>query len=270
MNNMSKWTAEDDSFLKENYLNTEYKELVKILNKPIHAINYRLGILNLSKLKSVKDDFFSNKDLLTSYLAGNIAADGSLDDKRNRLCFNISYKDIDFLHMIKEILGFTGKVNIVEREFTSFKETQKSGGIFKSASIHISSKRILEDLGTNYNIFPRKSATLLPPTLNDFNQELAYIKGYLDGDGHILIHNNRIMFGFIGTKEVLEWIHLKLNKIEPFQIKILEQKPSPNCHTLRITGKKAYKILKFLYNIETPMLERKWSKVVKMKQIYEK
>lgn len=199
----------------------------------------------------INSTFFSKPNLLNSYWAGFIAADGCVIDTNGNqkiLTIELAIKDYKHLLVFKNTLKVNKKIAIY-----------KNG---KSCRVSIGSNKLCEDLYKNFNIVPRKSLTLKPPKNLTNKQALAYIIGYIDGDGSIFYmkrkHFNKIYkylrLDVIGTKKLLTYIKKYINK----DIKILKR-PTESNFRLILDGKKAKTVLYSLNKINVPKLTRKWS-----------
>lgn len=140
------------------------------------------------------DDFFNDKSLVSCAYAGMIAADGCIGDKgvkQPRISLSLDSKDVEYLDLMKCALG---------------------GTVTSSRSMstwRASSAKMAKALDENFNIRPRKSLTLTPPEGLSADQSLAFIAGYIDGDGCYGLHDykSRPTLQILGTKAVLEWIN---------------------------------------------------------------
>jgi len=214
------------------------------------------------------EDYFSVPNLKNSYWAGFIAADGCILDKadgQNSLKIALSVKDEDKLIEFKNDIQYNGIIS---------KRLPCSNGFINGRQIHnnglielkIRSQQICNDLGTIFNIHPRKSLTHEPPIDLTFEQELAFIIGYIDGDGWISVLQNKnikhpIIFGILGTSNFLTWTNQKIHQLSMFDSKMNVNKTKDNVYRLTGTGRFAYDVLKYLETILVPKFERKWSNV---------
>lgn len=187
--------------------------------------------------------FFSEVNQLNSYWAGFIAADGCVNTGRDRIEI-VTHGD-DALHLagFKELIRTDNKLQI------------RTDGCVKLA---VTSTQWREDLEANFNIHPKKSLTLLPPSLKRAADRKAFITGYIDGDGHIGVKRDaKSSWGYIriyivGTKEVLEWIAKEVGV--PAAVR-----PKENVFAVEWAGWNAYKIYNDLWNPRLPILGRKWT-----------
>lgn len=204
-------------------------------------------------------DFFRNINSISCYWAGFIGADGCLYERYKQLSFDLKITDACHLLKFCKDTDSTEKVKAVYR---------KDKGLW-AAQLYIRGvDQWFTDLGTVFNITPRKSLTLKPPAeLYEDSHILSYIKGYIDGDGCIgkyymkpqdrwdwVIHSR-------GTKEVLEYLKFHFDRIVPAEgrkrIANVTTKP-PIQYVVR--GSRAERIIDLLSRIETPCLHRKWDK----------
>jgi hypothetical protein len=207
------------------------------------------------------ENYFAEKSLQACYWAGFISADGCIA-KDKILSIGLSIKDKILLDNFKQDICFEGPVTITKQN--------------KIIYLRINSNKICDDLANIFNIHPRKSLNHEPPIGLTEEQELAYIIGYIDGDGCISIIRNRInssngymqnyrypiSLDVCGTYIFLNWLILKLKNITETNFngkpRIITNKKISKFST---QGKFAYEILLYLKNIKIKKLERKWNKV---------
>lgn len=253
-NNLTK--KEQNKFIHNNYTILSRKEMAYFLNKKPHQIKYMMRCLNLkSPLKnershSLNEDAFSSPLSLEScYWAGFIAADGCIIKNNMSVC--LSRVDVKHLKKLRAFLQSTRKI------------TQSK--INTNTIFTVASKKIVQDLQKNFNIGPRKSLTLTPPKKLNRNQSLAYIIGYIDGDGTIGKHSIKyknskyeyVRLRIIGTPFVLSWINL----IFRTNSKIIVHCNS-KIYISSYSNQQLLKTLKiFTKQHKLPILKRKWNKI---------
>jgi hypothetical protein len=209
----------------------------------------KLGQFKASKIN--RNAFSKPLALKACYWAGFIAADGNLRKsgaKEITLALNI--KDKNHLFGLKNYIKYRGKIRL--RNYLS------SGKICR---ISFTNAKIYDDLMKNFNIIPKKSLILNPPKNLTNKQSLAYIIGYIDGDGYITSFLSKgrtikqLKFDILGTKELLFWIKEKLS----LQSSNLLKLSNKNTYRLSVGGNiKAGKILRSLKKVKVPKLQRKW------------
>jgi hypothetical protein len=249
---------EDIDFIIENYGNITRNKIAKLICVTEGQIKYIAKKYDLKSnlqpiRKNVYDNAFSQKTLQNCYWAGFIAADGciSADGKRVKIC--LGRKDLNHLIKLKEFLK-------AEREISLSK-------INSNTYLTVNSPQMVNDLRNNFNIMPQKSLTLESPKNLSYKESLAYIIGYIDGDGTIGINTTKYKYKIyknlrlriIGTPLFLEWVNniLKSNAI-----------PVQHCrskiHIISIgeTNKCLKLLKKTIMGNNLPALNRKWDKVV--------
>jgi hypothetical protein len=240
-----KWLDEDIQYLKTNFGKIKASEIACILGRSYDAIHKKaqslklVGDKGINRKYSVNDKFFSVLDIKRGYWSGFIAADGCITN--NYIKIMLSIVDIDILNQFKKDIEYTGPIYIDKKR--------------KRCSLEFRSKQMINDLNSIWNIRPKKSLVLGPPIQNiGKNNILAYIKGYIDGDGSIYKENKRdyLRISIIGTIQLLTWIKENLN------IRSSNIMKNKNVYTLRYSGKYANIIYNELFDIDTFVLKRKW------------
>lgn len=255
------WTEKEILFLKQKYPQNTATILTKILKRTKIAINCKANSLGIkSSLIGISnkryyfiENFFSKPNLINSYWAGFIAADGCINDKRHgqkQIRIGLADKDISILKRFKRDIEFTGEVKVRKN----------------SVNLDITSNKLCLDLKNNFNITPRKSLTLKPPKNLTKNCEAAFIIGMIDGDGYIRSYRkNKLRLSLVGTYEELFFVHrflLKLNKNLIFnQLPIYKK---DNVYIYELYSTKAEILLRYLYKLNIQKLNRKWDVVKKV------
>ena len=259
------WTEEEDQFLKDNYENGYMSDIIEKLDRTIAAVRSRgrkLGLKrsfndHINKKIELNHNFFNKPNILNSYWAGFIAADGNLHSSRNVLTICLAKTDRKLLERFAEDINFNGTLYNTKNKL--------NGKILHKVRIEVSSKKIKEDLIKNYNIFPKKSLTLEPPENLNLVQSLSFIKGNLDGDGSIINTKSKgkrqCRIQFLGTKSLLLWIENILKNNLNLKGNPQVNKTPYNMYELRFNGIDAKEIHKILSRVISPSLDRKWNKI---------
>jgi len=204
---------------------------------------------NLGRKYCANKEFFAVPNMLNSYWAGFLAADGNIRPHRKRISVKLHIKDASHLEKFREALEYTGKVYRYE----------------KDASLEIACPEMADDLVRNFNVTPKKSFTLEPPFLTDEDMICAFIVGLIDGDGSITIkdairHYPRI--AIYGTQAILKWVQTYFDKWSPitnYKRSEVCFVPQHNLYAYRIGATRAINMGKKLMQPDLPRLERKWN-----------
>ena len=254
------WSTQEDLCIITHYASTSVAELCNLLpNRTAKSIIHRKKTLNLdfdkrklNRKYNINMNYFSIPTIENSYWAGFIAADGCLSPKKHLVSFGQKAEDGYLLEQLTKDCGFTGEV----RYFTTKDD-------YEVASLFIwGVEQWFTDLKKNFNITPQKSLTLKPPKIIDEENIIAFIRGYIDGDGGIYPTNgpNTWTINITGTYEMLWWIsNYFLSIISEIKARPYKHK---NIWAYSPSGERAIKILKKLLEIETPYLIRKWQPVI--------
>lgn len=156
-----------------------------------------------SKNAELRSDYFSVPNLHNSYWAGFIAADGNVYKRKagnRQAIIKIALKSEDDKHLEKFAQAIAHNKKIYHGSIKTL------GREYSYSSIAVSSNIMAKDLESNFNITERKSLTLKPPTHLSEENAIAFIAGYIDGDGSYTHSYGRPILSVVGTKEMLEWI----------------------------------------------------------------
>lgn len=237
------------------------KQVANLLPNRTHiAIKHKRQQLNMgfewrgnTKYK-LNHDFFAFVTPLTSYWAGFIAADGNISKTQNCLRISLKMADKKHLERLKKDLQFTGPIKDTIKK--CFDKT------YEQALLQVSSKKILFDLKKNFNIIPNKTFKIQPPKFKDISLELAFISGYLDGDGSVSGRGPSIQI--TGNSQMLKWIKSVFDCFSPnlkeYKNADVRQitKAADGICSYNIYGKRVDKIIKAILAMKLPLLERKW------------
>ena len=172
------------------------------------------------------------------------------------LCFALKVSDKYHVRRFADAVGYNGVV----------KERLWKG--YTSAIVEICGcDSLASALRDNFKIVPRKSLILQPPNL-DGNLRLAFIKGYLDGDGCIRLEKGRLELSCTGTFKMLCWIQQTFDEIIPPAGKMhakTRQRKKRKVADYKVTGARAFAILRKILFLDLPGLQRKWEQVAKFK-----
>lgn len=274
---MNEWSEEECQILKTYYGQILNREICQyyLPSKNCNAIYYKAKCLGLKSQDRrgrqrqyfFNHNYFSIPNVENSYWAGYIAADGCLYKCSNKPTLTLVCKkeDVEILESFKSATGATNKINLRKsgpiKGFNSNKEyIRKEQKVLK----FFNCEKWTIDLCNHWNIIPRKTGILQPPNINIDKYIIAYICGYIDGDGWITITNKNKIFslGLVGNYDLLIWIQTNLQRFLPTLS--WESKPYKhvgNCYKLSYSCNKAVSIFKFLKNqIDLPFrLNRKWN-----------
>jgi hypothetical protein len=196
---------------------------------------------------------FDNDDLTTWYLVGLLAADGCIDEANNRVRLTLHSRDLKTVNLLKEHfkydgpLYFRGGGKYVGCEFTGVPD-------------------IVNTLVNRFNITQNKTATIKPPeNIPTVNHALAYIIGYIDGDGCIASSHGNQIITIIGTCDILQFIKNVFSSYCNIDTTIKKIKNTNMVYKLSFggnlkTGKYIYLRNKLL-SIDVPKMDRKWCKI---------
>jgi len=200
-------------------------------------------------------NYFDIPNMENCYWAGFIAADGCITSS-SHIKIKLSNKDSKHLQLFAGDVSFTGIL---------YEYNRKSNfGKFPSSELYFSNGlQWITALENNFNIGPQKSLTYTHPDNLTDEQSLAFIKGYIDGDGHVSRHP-KFRIGAIGTLDTLTWIQQHFDRISPAKsLNKLSAKPraikNVNAFYYEVGYNRAKIIIDVLAKLDTPTLERKWN-----------
>lgn len=206
----------------------------------------------------VNRKYFSRPNTSNSYWAGFLAADGYIKSK-NTVCCSICLKDKVQLEDFKQDCGFEGKIY-------EYHNPTSYGEGYRASLTVCDVDRWVDDLAKNFKVVPKKSLILERPELS-YKNSLAYIKGYIDGDGCISTYKSNgrefIELTILGTEDVLSWIKDIFDKIAPNtkSVSCVRKKDDSNIFVYKVSNARARRVLAKIENSCGFGLKRKWDKV---------
>ncbi len=226
--------------------------------------------MNIKKIYDCNENTFKIDSPESFYLAGFIAADGSVQYRKYSKILKIalSKKDINHLEKIKNIL----KSNHPIKEY-KVKKSKLVNSDNDCVELQITSKVLVEDL-KKFNIIPNKTKIYeMPEWLINHKMISHFMRGYFDGDGTItccgLLEGRSILqlnFSILGTEKFLQQyqqILLKNCKIK--EAKICKRS---SIYKLSYSGNNTVgNIFDFLYQNQNICLTRKYLKFLTILQL---
>jgi hypothetical protein len=269
------WTSQEDAILRERFAScSSIEEVVPYLpGRTYNAIRTRanayLGV-KIKKLPVHDTHCFDVPDEINCSWAGYLAADGCVSDK-GRLTLGIASKDRAHIEALVLYMGFTGRIWDYTKSYTDLKVKKYGKVSTYSGTCHISTLQIqcpavCVQLARHWNITPRKTRTLQPPNLTDDRLIMAYLSGFIDGDGWIIEDKStkhpQYSIAVMGTKEMMEWTKAVFDRLTPYLITAkLQPTESDNIYDYKVSGVKAFWLAKLFLTLDIPRLDRKWDKM---------
>lgn len=190
--------------------------------------------------------FFSSPNIRNCYWAGFIAADGYIRKDGKTLEISIHEKDRCLLEAFKTDLQYEGLL--------------KHRKNLNQCRLIVKDRQIVNDLQSNFSIFNKKSLVLKPPRLGQINS-LAFIKGYIDGDGSIYYNKQgNLKIKVVGTLKMLKWIRKTLKEVNKERIGKCKISKTSSIYEWALHGKNAVYFLNVFNKLDTYALARKWEK----------
>lgn len=275
-----KWTNREDETLRSYFGKISRQALADLLpNRSLNGISYRArtigckpydyairGKLNRGKHRrySIDLSFFDRPNLLNCYWAGFIAADGCIKSERSEVVIVLQARDKQHLENFREACNFTGPIKTLQPKNSSpiNGRSIKSGPAVRLEFYGV--HQWINSLEQNFKIAKRKSLTLEPPNLDD-KLAMAFITGYLDGDGCIGYNKctRQYSMRFRGTKNMLEWIKANFDKLVPAINRRAAKVGKWDGHfSYVVSGSRALVVIKKLGQLPLQKLVRKWTKII--------
>src|ERR1035438_6643817 len=243
---------ENNLTLKEIALN--YGCDAHVIKSRLNEAGYTLRSASHIPKYSHNETFFDTPNVLNSYWAGVISADGCILQRvgvSDTISLDTHYKDICQLERYKNDIQFNGPI----LEYKNMRTIRIHKANKLSAALH-----------ENFNIVPRKTKILTPPNINSEDCVKSFIIGYIDGDGCVRIRgtssgNPQILLNIVGTRSLLAWIREHFNDWVPIVRSNIKFEIKGDVCSYTVVGERAYKLLTMLRGCGIVCLNRKWNRI---------
>ena len=178
------YTMTKDDFLKFRAGGFTFAQIGSYFDLTERQVNYRTKKwgLDYSKKKELNETFFSSNTKASNYWAGFLAADGWIEGERNRVGLALQSQDIEHLEKFKKAVESSHDICPFMNN-TAYR-------------IRFNSEVMVQDLASIFNIIPAKTHTYKLPYFTDNYLLLEFLRGYIDGDGHLhKTNSNRVDLG---------------------------------------------------------------------------
>lgn len=244
----------EEQFKKHNGSSVEVAKATGFKRDTLLEWCYKFNIANssneLKRKYSINESYFNKIDTeKKSYFLGFLMADGAINKNCNKLQFNLQREDEYIIKEFCEEINYLG--NIEHHE----------DNVRKISSVNICSKKIITDL-IYHGIVPKKTGKEIMPDTIDKKLIKHFIRGFIDGDGHIGKTCKKISICSTSLNilySIKYFLEEKLN-IKEYEV---EWKPltskNKKLFYYEIYSDSAIKVLNFLYNEATIFLKRKYN-----------
>lgn len=253
-----------DLYVNHKYTYKKIAEIYGLNRKTVSNILRKNGVtsnpkytreINCEKLRKynykVADNIFRKINTEEkAYWLGFLYADGYISEHSNTISLSLKEEDIEHIYKFRSFLGLEEKPIRAKRKNINNKIKISYEFSFNS----FEAKECLIQLGCT----PNKTFTLKFPTKNQVPGRLIqhFLRGYIDGDGCIYVHQNKISVEVLGTYSFLDgykkWISLGNSRIYDIKNSKIKRVINSNLQAKQILNK--------IYKNASVFLERKYIK----------
>lgn len=277
-----RWSPTEDRILECHWAQATRAEIAdKLPGRTASSVGQRARKLGLTRDSTAiqvlantrythDKTFFAEPNLQNSYWAGFLAADGCIKPRRT-LSLSQNPDDVTHLAQFCRAIQFTGPIRYNPPRRNN-PLVAHGRGIFE-VSIHGSDK-LIADLEQNFMVTRRKSNTLNPPMGLNRENELAYIAGYIDGDGSVFVSDRKRGYPsdryptivVVGLKSVVGWIRETIldefyGSLETTKNPEMTFHKSANRYCFRVHGTRASRFASWIYDYQITVMGRKWNTI---------
>lgn len=271
------WTKDDDELLKKNFHTHTYRELSNMLLRTECAVRHhanRIGLkksnkpLNPKSIYNYNVDYFENIDTEEkAYWLGFIMADGYVSSSLSSCELGIELSSRDIVHLKKFNKCINGNVQV--KEFVKPGHFLLSGRKIpdtKMCSIRLYKRKIVDDIIKQGVVKNKTYIQKIPPIYNDEKLNIAFLRGYFDGDGSFCINQKTKSCQFDITSinlKILEYWRVDLYKkynITSYISSSKNKDSTVECYKLHFKGlENSYKFGQLIYSNSNISLDRKYN-----------
>lgn len=176
-----------------------------------------------------------------AYWLGFFLADGYINEERKFL--SVKLGAIDKKHLEKLAIFFGDKIESVKPDNNCY-------------FIQFSSSELVQDL-LKYNLHQNKSMQEIPYVFNNKKLEIAYIRGMIDGDGHV----EDGYFKYVGSLASCEYMKNFFGNYYKYNSNCSYIYSHDKIYSFEIRSQKVNQILKTIYSNATVFLDRKYQTI---------
>ena len=211
------------------------------------------------KFHRTKYDYLVDFDVIDTefkaYFLGLSAADGNMCRREESVFYRITLqeRDKELLEKIRDIICPDYKLGLGKPKNPRH-QTHYTFRLHGSAVC---------DALEKHGIVPKKTFILKPPKNLSLHLIRHWIRGYTDGDGHVIKMGDRLVVGVAGTFDVLQFISDAIRRDLGFATTVRpssahKRQSAPHItYSLGVWSNKAKLVLHYLYEGATIYMERK-------------
>jgi len=275
----NKWSDKENNIMFKYYETESKSKILNLLpNRSWDNITHHAQTLNINRL-----DYYHNTTRNTNvgvlldetnqsyYYIGLLMADGYFTNKK--LVFSQTLKSKDTVFNFGEYINCTTikEYNELKNVTILGKETKSNGKVVLSMKDGLIIPKILEKFDINYEKH-NKTKTYYPPAINIFKRMtdeklIAYIIGFIDGDGHISKvrngGNSIVITTHINWLGVINYWSYRISKICDIELSDKSITPHDNIIRFKIYNSKIILTFKkFITNNNLNVNNNKWDRVL--------
>lgn len=208
-----------------------------------------------------------------AYLLGFIYADGYITKQKGgeNSDYYLKRLGVSILAQDKEILELLKRELDTSYDIYDYETTEGYSKCTKYSRLLISDNYLVESLEKQGVLF-NKTNILKPPTNINVEYIRHFIRGYMDGDGSIVMNHNRDRLEFsvniVGTDDILIWINryfMEMDLVSKRGIRLEKRNENQTVSYCRWGGNlQVKKILDHIYEDSTCFLNRKHERYLKL------
>lgn len=221
------------------------KKILTSQNVHIRSQHEQVILENIKRTNPINHTFFSVLTDESAYYLGFIAADGTVRKHRNEIKIGLSIADKLFLEEFKQRIKSENKI-----------KTYVTTNGFECCEFSFSSLQIKLDL-LKYGVVPNKTYIGLDLNLIPEPFQLAFIKGFFDGDGSFTYNKNTKQAKVSFTSHT---VGILKNIQNFFNDGSIYQDKRTKVYSLEFSTLPSLKIMEQFYKINSPYLQRKKDK----------
>lgn len=238
-------------------LNCSLTEVAQKFKIKCDTIKRRMAVMGYTYFQRYSNKFNRSAFKIVNteeqaYWLGFFLADGYINEERNFLSVKLGEKDYNHLKKLAKFFKCENEDMIKEEDYEN-----RTNPCY---SICFNSKELVSDL-KKYNLFQKKSGKEKPFLFENEILYKAYLRGMIDGDGHV----ENGYFKYVGSLESCEFVKEYFSKFYSFKENCRYIYPYGIIYSFEVRSVKVNEILKDIYLNSSIYLDRKYKEVLSFK-----
>lgn len=220
-----------------------------------HHPNSATALRNATRKYEVNGGYFLDETPESAYYAGFLAADGCVTFPRKQISWSVARKDEGVL------------LEFLKDSQATYPVRRYDSKGYPQSNVTITAPELVGSLEDMYNITPRKSLTLQPPRISNDTNRMAFLKGFVDGDGCIGVsEGTKLRISVVGgSQDMIRFVSEEWSSVlggRRVSLRVMGKNRKNPLWVTDVSDKKARDLF-LIYDALPKGMSRKWSPSVR-------